>query len=317
MACFMCGGAMESKCTSCRYEIDLWSSYSANNRCMMHYYVKHKANNDFVYFFDCPKIAVAKGYTHVCTKEMLEAMWPKTLNEKIDMIMLNLGLEIKKIGDLYQPDSTSGTPNELVKLPQKDELVFLCENFAPRTTRDASPNIKMILATITILEEYGYIKSRNNCSFTFTAKGWQHLGDLQKKNKELPQAFIAMWFDPSMATTKEAIKRAIEDSGYVPVIIDDKEHNKQIVPEIFYEIQNSKFVVADLCGQRNGVYYEAGYAEALGKEVILTCSKDCFEEDRRFDVAQKSTIKYKDNEDLYQRLLRRIEITVGKRGGAS
>ena len=99
-----------------------------------------------------------------------------------------------------------------------------------------------------------------------------------------------MWFDSdgSMNIVRDSIKRAIEDAGYLPVIIDEKEHNNQIVPEIFYEIKNSKFIVADLCGHRNGVYYEAGYAKGLGKEVILTCRQSDFDK-KHFDVAQQST----------------------------
>ena len=42
----------------------------------------------------------------------------------------------------------------------------------------------------------------------------------------------------------------------------EEEHNNQIVPEIFYEIRQSNYIIADLTGHRNGVYYEAGYAEA-------------------------------------------------------
>jgi len=149
---------------------------------------------------------------------------------------------------------------------------------------------------------------------TLTVDGWKHLGDLQMKNSELPQVFIAMWFDEkgSMDAVRDSIKQAVEEAGYIPIIIDEKEHNNQIVPEILYEIQNSKFVIADLCGHRNGVYYEAGYAKGLGKEVILTCRKTDFQS-RHFDVAQQSIVVYEDEKDLRKKLLRRIEVSVGRR----
>lgn len=62
-----------------------------------------------------------------------------------------------------------------------------------------------------------------------------------------------------------------------------------------------------------GVYYEAGYAEALGKEVIICCRDTEFNGDSKphFDIAQKSTIVWKNEEDLEKRLYRRIEATVG------
>ena len=45
------------------------------------------------------------------------------------------------------------------------------------------------------------------------------------------------------------------------------------MPEIFYEIKQSKFVVVDVTKQNNGAYYEAGHDKALGKEVIVCCKK--------------------------------------------
>ena len=91
--------------------------------------------------------------------------------------------------------------------------------------------------------------------------------------------------------------------GYKPQIIKDKEHNNYIMPEIFYEIKNSRFVVVDVTKPNYGVYYEAGFAQALGKEVIVCCRKDVFDGN---DVN-----KY--NNYFVKRLARRIEATVGKR----
>ena len=40
-----------------------------------------------------------------------------------------------------------------------------------------------------------------------------------------------------------------------------------------YRKEESAFVIADLTGGRGGVYYEAGYAMAKGKQIILSCKK--------------------------------------------
>jgi hypothetical protein len=40
------------------------------------------------------------------------------------------------------------------------------------------------------------------------------------------------------------------------------------------EIRRSRFVVADYTGQRNGVYFEAGFGLGLGLVVIPTCRAD-------------------------------------------
>ena len=123
------------------------------------------------------------------------------------------------------------------------------------------------------------------------------------------KAFIAMSFDDSMKVARKNIIRAVEDSGYKAMLIDVKEHNNQIVPEIYREIEESAFVIADLTGQRGGVYYEAGYAVAKDKPLILSCKK-AKKEKPHFDVAQINTIFWENEEDLYSRLTKRIKATI-------
>lgn len=130
---------------------------------------------------------------------------------------------------------------------------------------------------------------------------------IEKEHKK--KVFIAMSFDSSMNKARKAIMDAVQICDYIPMLIDIKEHNNQIVPEIYKEINDSEFVIADLTGQRGGVYYEAGYAVAKNKELILCCKVG---ENPHFDVAQINTIFWKDEQDLKERLIKRIEATIGK-----
>lgn len=85
------------------------------------------------------------------------------------------------------------------------------------------------------------------------------------------------------------------------------------MPEIFHGIEKSKFVVVDITKQNYGAYYEAGYAQALGKEVIVCCKKEVFDNPDtkpHFDIAQKSMILWEDDQDLLNKLVRRINATV-------
>ena len=127
--------------------------------------------------------------------------------------------------------------------------------------------------------------------------------------EEKKKVFIAMSFDNSIDKARKSIMDAVQSCGYVSMLIDIKEHNNQIVPEIYKEINDSEFVVADLTGQRGGVYYEAGYAVAKNKELILCCREG---ENPHFDVAQINTIFWKDEQDLKERLIKRIEATIGR-----
>ena len=149
--------------------------------------------------------------------------------------------------------------------------------------------------------------------YIITANGWVKIDELRKQNLTLKQAFVAMQFGEATRYIREAFRAAITESGYSVRIIDEKEHNNQIVPEIFYEIERSRFVVVDMTYPNYGAYYEAGYAQGLGKEVIVCCKETVFNEATtkpHFDIAQKSMIVWKNEDELINKLKRRIEATV-------
>lgn len=166
-----------------------------------------------------------------------------------------------------------------------------------------------------VLEQLDYVKKINN-AYVITAIGWKQIEELRKEHITKKQAFIAMAFGEQTAEIREGFREAITASGYTMRAIDEKEHNNQIVPEIFYEIERSKFVVVDVTYPNYGAYYEAGYAYGLGKEVIVCCSKEAFENKDgthvrpHFDISQKSMVIWDDIDDLKERLQRRIEATV-------
>ena len=166
-------------------------------------------------------------------------------------------------------------------------------------------------------EELSYITKAiiGEDRYVLTAKAWQKIDELRKKELVIKQAFIAMQFGEKTMFIREAFRKAIRESGYSERFIDEKEHNNQIVPEILFEIERSKFMVVDITFPNYGAYYEAGYGQALGKEVIICCRKEEFESLEKkphFDIAQKSMIVWTDTDDLVARLKRRIEATVTK-----
>lgn len=105
-----------------------------------------------------------------------------------------------------------------------------------------------------------------------------------------------MWFGDNMTQVyNEAIAPAIEAAGYTPVRIDKTEHNQKIDDEIIAQIRRSKFVVADFTKHRGGVYYEAGFAQGLGLQVIWTCREDDIN-DLHFDTRQYNHILWNNQE---------------------
>ena len=326
LSCFICNikvtayrhgatSTTEYECTQCgRYYLtDSLKGEIAWIRPVMFYYLLHE-NSGKRTFFVSRKPNDAGDYSDdvsFITREALESMFPKSLNEKVDMIMLNLGKKIKFWGDGLQ-FGFSGQAEEVKNQNIMSGLILMCSSIAD-DSRNSRKGFAEINGTLKFLVDYGYLERKNSSQiYSFTVDGWKYLGELQSTKHEIPQAFIAMWFSQEMDNARDSIKKAIIDCGYTHRIIDEKEHNNQIVPEILYEIHRSMFLVADLTEHRNGVYFEAGYAKGLGKEVILTCREEDFKK-RHFDVAQVSTIVWRDEKDLYERLQKRIEATVGKR----
>ena len=135
-----------------------------------------------------------------------------------------------------------------------------------------------------------------------------------KTTPQTAQAFIAMWFDPSMDGVYEnGIRPAIEAAGYTPLRIDQKEHNNKIDDEIIAEIRRSRFVVADFThgddGVRGSVYYEAGFAYGLDIPVIYLSREGS---DLAFDTRQYAHIMWKDTDELSDQLQNRILAVIGE-----
>ena len=139
----------------------------------------------------------------------------------------------------------------------------------------------------------------------------EELERLEQSGENSPNGFIAMWFDPSQDIAKDAIKSAVLGAGYNPIRIDEVQHVNKIDDEIVARIRQSKFVVADFTGQRQGVYFEAGFMLGLGRPVIWLCNQSDFKE-VHFDARQYNTIVYTDPSDLRLKLQFRIEAILGK-----
>lgn len=136
---------------------------------------------------------------------------------------------------------------------------------------------------------------------------YQHTLENSNKGK---QVFIALKFDGNDDRIK-AIQNTVALAGYEPVIMREYQTNNWIMPEIFHQIRVSRFVVVDFSLRCEGAYYEAGYAHALGKEVIqLYDKREKKKKSLHFDVAQKSTVMYDNFDDLQRKLLDRIRATI-------
>jgi nucleoside 2-deoxyribosyltransferase len=143
-----------------------------------------------------------------------------------------------------------------------------------------------------------------------TAKGWDFLeANKHKGREESRKVFVAMSFDKSMDSAFDAICDAVEKTKYKLVRIDRVEHIDKIDDRIIAEIKSSKFLIADLTGHRNGVYYEAGFAQGHNIPVIWCVRKDDLEK-AHFDIRQFNCIVWENEEDLKEKLINRIKAVI-------
>jgi hypothetical protein len=176
-----------------------------------------------------------------------------------------------------------------------------------------SVNESEVRLLVQILINESFVRDVNNPPyFAVTPKGYIEVERQSLVNPEAHQGFVAMWFSADIGSVYfEAIEPAIIDAGYSALRIDKKEHANKIDDEIIAEIRKSRFLVADLSGDRGGVYYEAGFAYGLGLPVIYTCREDWFKKGIHFDIRQFNTIVWTDHMDFRVALKRRIEAVVG------
>lgn len=155
----------------------------------------------------------------------------------------------------------------------------------------------------------GYGKGVATNAFRLTVEGWRTVSPLVGEGRS-GLVFIAMSFDESMRATYNAIKASVEtDCGLVAYRVDDIHHNDQITDRIITGIRAAQFTIAEVTGQKQGVYFEAGFAMGLGRSVIWCCRET--EIDRvHFDTRQFNHVVWSDASDLRSRLTARIRGTI-------
>lgn len=175
------------------------------------------------------------------------------------------------------------------------------------------------------LIELGYFESTANFihgtqAFKISLDGLVKAEELLNTNTLSKQVFVAMGFKTDLLDALEqAIKPATLECGFKAATVAEKEHNGDITDRIISEIKTSKFVIADFTYNNYGAYFEAGFAQGKGLEVIRTCKKSWFDEVDEsgnkknylhFDINHYNFILWESFEDLKDKLINRIKATI-------
>ena len=142
-----------------------------------------------------------------------------------------------------------------------------------------------------------------------TLDGWEQYEAEKRGEFAGNYGFLAMQFnEPDLEDfVREVVKPAVkEDLGYDLVDMRDVVEPGIIDNIMRVRIRDAKFVIADLTHDNNGAYWEAGYAEGLGKPVIYICEKEKFERggQTHFDTNHCTTVLWsRDNDEGFRREL--------------
>ena len=145
-------------------------------------------------------------------------------------------------------------------------------------------------------------------SLNLTLKGWEQYKAEKRGDLAGDYGFIAMQFnDPNLdSLVRDVVKPAVkEGTGYDLVDMRDVPRAGIIDNIMRVQIRGAAFVIADLTHDNLGAYWEAGYAEGLGKPVIYICERGKFEEKQtHFDTNHCTTVLWsRDDPDQFSREL--------------
>lgn len=117
------------------------------------------------------------------------------------------------------------------------------------------------------------------------------------------RVFIISPFTPDMEPVYLAIARAARAVGLHAERVKDMPGDYRITGLILTMIERARFIVADLTHERPNVYYELGYARALGKTVITIQRAGTT---AHFDVYDWTCLEYIDSRPLERDLRKRL-----------
>jgi hypothetical protein len=136
------------------------------------------------------------------------------------------------------------------------------------------------------------LQQKTSTDFQLTMAGWQRCDQLRRAEVESRRGFMAMKFDDEMHYVVQiCFKPAVAKTGYELRLLTEHQPAGLIDDQLRVAIRTSRFVIADLTHANNGAYWEAGFAEGLGRPVIYTCRREEWEERKtHFDTNHLHTI---------------------------
>jgi len=128
---------------------------------------------------------------------------------------------------------------------------------------------------------------------TLTLDGWDIYEAERHGSFSGTYGFIALKFGDAILDplVHDHIKPALSDIGFPAVDLRDVSRAGVIDNLLRVQIRDAAFLIVDLTHENAGAYWEAGYAEGLGKPVLYICERTKFDERKtHFDTNHCTTV---------------------------
>jgi hypothetical protein len=134
----------------------------------------------------------------------------------------------------------------------------------------------------------------------------------EHENIEATLASAMMPFDAGFNAIYDSIRQAADNAGLRCRRADDIWEHAAIIQDVVSLIDRSRIVICDCTGRNPNVFYEAGIAHTLGRDVILITQS---EHDIPFDLRHLRYVRYLNNSEglatLTQALQARMQTLLG------
>ncbi len=211
-----------------------------------------------------------KVWTGLDMRKTIEADYLPSVAEQLENLIFYLGCQQKNAGDRVE------------LLFQK--VLFL---IGATESHDVMFFVKGLIEEDIVVGTLG----SQSASVVLTIRGWDRYAQLAKGIETSNQGFMAMpfGFEELTRVFNDYWKPAAARTGLPLQRLDENPRAGSITNRMRVEIRRSKYLVAELTHNNAGAYWEAGFAEGLGKPVIYLCEKSFFLDPGNgihFDVSQ-------------------------------
>jgi hypothetical protein len=220
--------------------------------------------------------ATASGTWPLLTKEFFQALRERTLPTPAELLDNLL---------IWIADQADGSPGKIIDIGRLDDT--LNATVGVRGGFD----IEWIVGNLVgrqLFKREGNQRAGVD-SGRLTASGWQRVDDLRRAHISSKYAFFARQFQNSDLDRvyAECLAPAVRQTGYELRIVPQQ---AGLIDALIEDaIRRCRFLIADLSDNNGGAYWEAGFAEGLGKPVIYICRADV---KTHFDTNHRHTVRW-------------------------